>query len=90
MRNLCRLGALVLMLSLPSFSGPTSELAPAAREARATSDVTPGETSVGISVSGGSVLICVLSGILFGASVLTGNTIGAAASVVTAIENGCL
>ncbi len=39
---------------------------------------------------GGSVLICVLTGMLFGASVISGNAIAAGGAVIGAINNGCL
>ena len=45
---------------------------------------------VAVAPVGGSLFICVASGVLFGASVLTGNALGAAGAVVSAIHNGCL
>ena len=41
-------------------------------------------------VVGGSVLVCVLTGALFGLSVMTGNALAAGGAVVGAIANGCL
>jgi len=42
------------------------------------------------AVEGGSVLICVLTGILFGAAVASGNVLAAGGAVVGAVQSGCL
>jgi hypothetical protein len=42
------------------------------------------------AVEGGSVLICALTGILFGAAVMSGNALAAGGAVVGAINSGCL
>lgn len=39
---------------------------------------------------GGNWLLCVASGLLFGAAILSGNVLTAAGAVVTAYGNGCL
>jgi hypothetical protein len=38
---------------------------------------------------GGSVFVCAATGILFGASILTGNALGAAGAALSAYVNGC-
>lgn len=83
MQNLCRLGALVLMLSLPSPD--RSQVVSLPQEAHA-----PRETHVAETVTGSGVFICIASGVLFGAAVLAGNAIAAAGAAVNAINNGCL
>jgi hypothetical protein len=42
------------------------------------------------AVEGGSVLICALTGMLFGAAIMTGNALAAGGAVVGAIKHGCL
>ena len=37
----------------------------------------------------GGSLMCVLTGLLFGAAVMTGNVVAAAGAVVAAVGNGC-
>jgi hypothetical protein len=39
---------------------------------------------------GGSLLLCVASGLLFGASILSGNVLSAAGALVSALGAGCL
>lgn len=65
--------------AVPVPDSPPTEAAPADPGAAA-----PGE------VEGGRVLICALTGILFGAAVMSGNALAAGGAVVGAIKHGCL
>ncbi|MBZ0268275.1 hypothetical protein K8I85_08965 [bacterium] len=71
----------------PHAAAVAGDTAPAAAAHRASTDASAPE---GAAVEGGSVLICVLTGMLFGAAVMSGNALAAGGAVVGAINNGCL
>ena len=90
-RTLARIPVIVAALWIgllaPSVPGPVPPVAlgtTPVRTATVPSPLLPEE------VEGGSVLICALTGILFGAAVMSGNALAAGGAVVSAINQGCL
>lgn len=84
--------AMALGLLIPVSPGAAPALAARPQAAAPVTDPAaahPGVTAPG-DVEGGRVLICALTGILFGAAIMTGNALAAGGAVVGAIKHGCL
>ena len=79
-------GLAALVLLLPLFGSPTADSPAPPGHARPPAVLLAPDPSV----SGGSLFICVASGVLFGTAVLMGNALGAAGAAVSAIHNGCI